>query len=101
MPSIAACESVMTIECKFTGKVSMNVHIAINSKAEYDYSRIVDTANLTANRLAFRPIFRFIGWDGHFRKNMSIMMGFIQNAEWSLNTCNKKWFDDNGNNVIP
>ena len=56
---------------------------------------------MNTHRLAFRPTFRSIGWDGHFRKNMSIITGLIHNAEWSLNSSSKIWFDENGNNTIP
>ena len=70
-------------------------------RAESNPDRILDTSNLSVHRLAFRPFFRSISWDGHFRKSLSTLMGFINNANWSLNSYSRKWFDNDGQNIIP
>ena len=70
-------------------------------RTESNPDRILDTSNLSVHRLAFRPFFRSISWDGHFRKSLSTLMGFINNANWSLNSYSRKWFDNDGQNIIP
>ena len=71
------------------------------TRAEYNNNRIIDSSRISAHRLTFRPFFRTFSWDGHFRKNLSTLLGLINNAEWSLNSFSRKWFDKDGFNVIP
>jgi hypothetical protein len=70
-------------------------------RAESNQNRIVDTSKLSTHRLTFCPFFQSLSWDGHFRKCISTLMGFINNAEWSLNSHSRKWFDNDGHNTIP